>query len=344
MGADISSYNAKTVVVTGGLGFIGSNLVHALAAASTAQIRVVDSLNPACGGNPDNLLEIARPVEVHTFDMRESSALANVVAGADVIFNLAGQVSHIDSMENPLQDMRANVEAHLSLLQCCRRVNPGVRVVYSSTRQLYGRPQQLPVTEEHRILPVDINGINKHAAESYHRIYYEVYGLPTCSLRLTNTYGPRQLIRHARQGFIGWFLHQGLVGGDIVVFGDGAQLRDLTYVDCVVDALLLAGAHPSAPGKVYNLGSGEPVSLRRLAELTVRLAGKGRYLIRPFPEDRRRIDIGNYYGDSSLIERELGWRPTVRLADGIARTLAFYEARRGLYLEQNGSCSSPISI
>ncbi len=320
----LSIYDGKTVLITGGLGFIGSNVAMRLAEASRAEIRIVDSLSSSCGGNPDNIQGISRPVQIHTFDLRETSRLREVVSGVDVIFNLAGHVSHVDSMRDPLQDLGGNAAAHLCLLETCRAVNPRVRVIYSSTRQFYGRPQYLPVNEEHPILPVDINGVNKYATELYHRIYHQVHGIETCSLRLTNTYGPRQLIRNASQGFIGWFFHQILCNQEMVLFGDGLQIRDLTYVDCVVNALLIAGIHPKAPGKVYNLGGPAPITLLKLAELMIAIAGRGSYRFVPFPDEGKKIDIGNYYGSYSRIQEELGWRPEITLEDGIRRTLSYF--------------------
>ena len=325
-------YDDRVVLITGGLGFIGSNLAMRLAESSRAEIRIVDSLHPSCGGSLNNLEGIARPVGIHTFDLREFSKLRDLLAGVDVIFNLAGHVSHIDSMRDPLQDLGGNAEAQLSLLESCHAANPRARIVYSSTRQFYGRPQFLPVDETHPVLPLDINGVNKYAAELYHRIYYQVHGIETCSLRLTNTYGPRQLIRNARQGFIGWFVHQILCNEEIVLFGDGSQIRDLTYVDCVIDALLLAGVHPKAPGKMYNLGSGAPVTLLDLVRLMISVSGKGSYRFAPFPEEGRKIDIGNYYGSFDRIHQELGWSPRVPLENGIRRTLEFFDRRRSEYV------------
>ncbi len=329
----LEDYDRRVILITGGLGFIGSNLAMRLAESSSAEIRIVDSLHASCGGNPCNLLGIARPVAIHKLDLREVSKLREVVSGVDVIFNLAGHVSHIDSMRDPLRDLGGNAEAHLCLLECCRAVNPGARIVYGSTRQCYGRTLRLPVDEEHPILPLDINGVNKYAAELYHRIYNRVHGLETCSLRLTNTYGPRQMIRHRCQGVVGWFFHQIICGEEIVLFGDGRQVRDLTYVDCVATALLLAGIHPRAPGKTYNLGSGAPIALVDLVRLMIDIAGKGSYRFAPFPEERKRIDIGDYVASFTRIQEDLGWSPQVSLRDGIGCTLDFFERRRRDYLQ-----------
>jgi len=332
MTQNLSIYDRSVVLITGGLGFIGSNLAIRLAEQSSAEIRIVDSLHPSCGGNPHNLAGITRPVKIHRFDLREISRLREVVSGVDVVFNLAGNVSHTMSMEDPRTDLRNNVEAHICLLETCRAVSPRARIIYSSTRQCYGRAQRLPVDEEHPIAPVDINGVNKYAAELYHRIYYHVHGLETCCLRLTNTYGPRQFIRNAKQGIVGWFFHQVLCGEEIVIFGDGSQVRDLNYVDCVVDALLIAGKHPRAAGQVYNLGSTETITLLELARQIIEIYGKGSYRFAPFPEESRKIDIGDYFGSFARIREEMGWTPRITLREGIRRTLDFYERNRSIYL------------
>jgi UDP-glucose 4-epimerase len=327
------AYSNRTVLITGGLGFIGSNLAHRLALETRARIRIVDSLHPRCGGNRRNLDGLAREAELHVFDLADEVRLDTVLDGVDVVFNLAGQISHIDSMEYPVQDLDANCRAHLALLEACRRRSPKARIVYASTRQIYGRPRALPVDEDHPIVPTDINGIDKYAAESYHRVYHQAHGLDTCALRLTNTYGPRQLIRHARQGFIGWFIHRLLCGEEVTLFGDGKQIRDLNYVDCVVDAFLRAGIDPAATGRVYNVGSGEPISLIDLVERMIEIYGRGSYRLVPFPDDRRRIDIGSFQSNYTRICQELGWRPRVPLREGLTRTLEFFERNRKVYLE-----------
>jgi UDP-glucose 4-epimerase len=333
MPAPSDAYSNKVVLITGGLGFIGSNLAHRLARESGAEIRIVDALHPRCGGNRRNLDGLARQAEVHVFDLADAARLEPAVEGVEVVFNLAGQVSHLDSMEHPVEDLEANCRAHLALLEACRKRAPRARVVYASTRQIYGRPRSLPVDETHPIVPTDINGVDKYAAESYHRVYHQVHGLQTCALRLTNTYGPRQLVRHSRQGFIGWFIHRLLCGEEVTLFGDGRQVRDLNYVECVVDAFLRAGVDARAAGGVYNLGSGEPIALIDLVELMITLYGRGSYRLVPFPEERSRIDIGSFESDYARIRRELEWRPTVTLREGLGRTLEFFERHREVYLE-----------
>jgi UDP-glucose 4-epimerase len=246
------------------------------------------------------------------------------VQGQDLLFNLAGQVSHIDSMSDPFADLEINARAQLSILEACRHENPTIKIVYAGTRQQYGKPDYLPLDEKHLQHPTDVNGVNKLAGEWYHIVYHTAYGLRTSSLRLTNTYGPRQLMRHNRQGFIGWFVRLAVEGKEIHLYGDGRQLRDLTYVDDVVDAFLRAGATDATNGEVYNLGGQQPISLVELAHLLVEIAGRGSVRLVPWPEERKRIDIGDVYSSYAKIETVLGWRPTTTLPDGLARTVDYY--------------------
>jgi UDP-glucose 4-epimerase len=230
-------------------------------------------------------------------------------------------------MTDPQTDLEINARAQISILEACRLHNPGIRVIFASTRQIYGRPDYLPVDEKHPLRPVDVNGINKLAGESYHLLYSQVHGIRSCVLRLTNTIGPGMRIKDARQTFVGIWLRCLLEGRPLEVWG-GAQLRDFTYVGDAVDAFLLAGASPEATGKVFNLGGCEPVSLRQLADLLIEINGGGRRVLRAYPQDRRKIDIGDFYSDYGLIERTLGWRPRTPLRTALARTLAYY--RRNL--------------
>ncbi|HQF70144.1 MAG TPA: NAD-dependent epimerase/dehydratase family protein, partial [Promineifilum sp.] len=289
-------FDGKRVLVTGGLGFIGSNLAHRLVSLG-ADVLLVDSLIPEYGGNIFNVQDIENCLRINIADMRDEHGLRYLVQGQDVIFNLAGQVSHTDSMTDPYTDLEINARSQLSLLEACRHGNPATKVVFASTRQIYGRPEYLPVDERHPLQPVDVNGINKLAGEWYHMVYHEVYGLRTVSLRLTNTYGPRMRIRDARQTFIGWWFRQLLEGQTLALFGDGLQVRDFNYIDDVVEALLMVAATAAADGQIYNLGSDDPINLVNLARLLIEINGGGQYELRPFPADRKRIDIGDYYGD-----------------------------------------------
>lgn len=317
-------FAGKQVMITGGLGFIGSSLAHRLAAAG-AKVLLVDSLIPSYGGNQFNIRGIEDVVRVNVADIRDIHGVSYLVQGQEFIFNLAGQVSHLDSVEDPVNDLEINCRAQISLLEACRRRNHEVKIVFASTRQLYGRPIYLPVDEKHPIKPVDPNGINKMAGEYYHLLYSELYGVRACCLRLTNTYGPRMRVCDARQTFIGLWFRQIVEQQEISVFGDGTQLRDFNYVDDVADAFLLAAASPNSVGKIYNLGE-QPVSLRALAELMIELNGRGSYRLVPFPAERQAIDIGDYYGDFCKISSELGWKPKVPLRNGLQGTMEYYSS------------------
>ena len=315
-------FQNKRVLITGGLGFIGSNLARALVPLG-ADVVLVDSLIPQYGGNLFNIADIEGQVRVNIADVRDRHGMAHLVQDQDFIFNLAGQTSHLDSMENPDTDLAINCGAQLSILESCRRHNPGVKLVFASTRQIYGRPHYLPVDEKHPLDPVDVNGIHKLAAEFYHTLYNNVYGLRACVLRLTNTIGPRMRICDARQTFVGVWLRQILEHKPIEVWG-GQQLRDFTFVDDCVEAMLIAAVDERANGRIFNLGGDCIISLRELAAMIVELNGAGEFAVREFPENRKRIDIGDYYSDFSLIRESLGWQPRTPLRDGLARTLAFY--------------------
>lgn len=318
-----SSLRQARVLVTGGLGFIGSNLARRLVALG-ADVVLVDSLIPEYGGNLFNISGIEKDVTVNVADVRDEHSMRQLVRGKDILFNLAGQTSHLDSMKDPYTDLEINCRAQLAILESCRRNNQGIRIVYASTRQIYGRPEYLPVDEKHPLRPTDVNGINKLAGEWYHLLYSNVYGVRASALRLTNTYGPRMRVKDARQTFLGVWIKNVLSGEPIEVWGDGSQLRDFNYVDDAVDALLAAATAEGAVGEAFNLGAPPPISLKDLAALLVKLNGSGSFRIVPFPEERRVIDIGHYYSDFSKAVQLLGWRPQVPVADGLKRTLEFY--------------------
>ncbi|MDT5270431.1 MAG: UDP-glucose 4-epimerase [Acidobacteriota bacterium] len=325
-------YKGRSALVTGGLGFIGSNLVRRLVEIGV-EVSVLDALMPEQGGNLYNLRDLLGRVEVHTADLRDQRVVSHLVGGVDYIFNLAGSVSHLESMQQPLRDLELNCAAHVTLLEACRNFNPHVKIIFTSTRQVYGKPVYLPLDEQHRVAPLDVNGINKLAAEHYHLLYQRVYGTRAVCLRLTNTYGPRQLIHHNRQGFLGWFIRQAIEGGIIELYGEGRQRRDMNYVDDVVEALLLAGASEVAEGEVYNLGADEPVSLAELAEELISITGRGTVRAVPFPPERQLIDVGNTHSSFAKIEAALGWRPRMPLREGLKRTVEFYERHRAHYMK-----------
>ncbi len=325
-------YKGRRVMITGGLGFIGSNLARQLVELG-ADVLIVDSLQPDYGGNLFNVDDIADRVRVNIADVRMQSTIGVLVQGQDVLFNLAGQVSHIDSMRDPYTDLEINCRAQLSILEACRTNNPGVRVVYAGTRQVYGRPDYLPVDERHLVRPADINGVNKAAGEYYHLLYNNVFDVRACSLRLTNVYGPRQLIRHNRQGFIGWFIRLVIEDGEIQVFGDGSQMRDFVYVDDAADAFLRAGASGACDGDVFNVGGNEPISHRDLVTLLIEAAGSGRVRYVDWPAEKKRIDIGSFYSDSTRFRERVGWTPQVDLREGLRRTIAFYRDHLPRYVD-----------
>lgn len=326
----MNSYAHVKVLITGGLGFIGSNLARALVEQG-AFVTLVDSLIPQYGGNVFNIDDIRDKVTVNVCDVRDPFAMAYLLQDKDYLFNLAGQTSHMDSMSDPQTDLDINATAQLSILEACRKTNPGIKIVFASTRQLYGKPDYLPVDEKHPIRPVDVNGINKLAGEWYHLLYNNVYGIRACALRLTNTYGPGMRVKDARQTFLGIWVRLLIEGKPIKVFGDGLQLRDFNYVDDCVEALLLAGASDVANGKVFNLGSTEVVGLKTLAEMMVGHENNASFELVPFPPERKAIDIGDYYSDFSLITRELGWQPKVGLREGLQRTMAYYQEHHSHY-------------
>ena len=323
-------FSGKRVLVTGGLGFIGSNLVRELVALG-ARVSVVDSLVPEYGGNRRNLAGLASRVTIHVADVRDWPRLPSLVRGQDFLFNLAGQTSHMDSMTDPITDLDINGRAQLAILEACRLHNPAIRIVFASTRQIYGKPDYLPVDESHPLRPVDVNGINKIAGESFHLLYSRVHGIASTALRLTNTIGPRMRIKDARQTFVGVWVRRLLEGQPIEVWG-GEQLRDFTYVDDAVEAFLLAAARPEGVGGVFNLGGPPPISLKKLAEMLVALNGGGAFTVRAFPGDRKKIDIGDYFADDRLIARKLGWKPRTNLRTALARTLAYYRKELRFYV------------
>ena len=330
MPSEFNIFSKSDVLVTGGLGFIGSTLAHRLFAFG-AKVTLVDSLIPEYGGNLFNIHDIRERVTVELSDVRDARAMLSLIKGRDFVFNLAGQTSHLDSMTDPLTDLSINAAAQLSILEACRLHNRDVKIVFASTRQIYGRPQYLPVDEKHPVNPIDVNGINKLAGEWYHLLYNDVHKIRACALRLTNTYGPGMRVKDARQTFLGIWIRNLIEGKPIQVFGDGKQRRDFDFVDDAVEALLLAAAKRNSEGHVFNLGHSEHVSLRQLAELMVRLNGGGNYEVVPFPDDREAIDIGDYYGDFGKIDQALGWHPRISLEDGLRRTLEYYRRYRQNY-------------
>jgi UDP-glucose 4-epimerase len=335
-------YRGRRVMITGGLGFIGSNIARRLVDLGS-DVLLMDSLIPGSGANFFNIDGIADKLRVNIADVRQESTMNHLVRDREVIFNLAGQVSHIDSMKDPYTDLEINCRSQLSILEACRKFSPSVKVVFAGTRQVYGKPDSLPVTEDHLVRPVDVNGINKAAGENYHLLYNNVFNLRACSLRLTNVYGPRQLIKHNRQGFIGWFIRLALEGREIEIFGDGSQIRDFVYVDDAVDAFLRAGASDVCNGQAFNVGGSEPIAHKDLAALLIEVAGAGSVRHVPWPAEKKIIDIGSFYADSSRFRGAVGWEPDVPLRTGFAKTLAYYRAHASAYLDEPATTPSTVA-
>jgi nucleoside-diphosphate-sugar epimerase len=321
----------KKILITGGMGFIGSNLAKKLVNLNN-QVTIIDSLIPEYGGNPRNIEEIKDKISVNLSDIRDENSICEIVKNHDYLFNLAGQTSHLDSMENPFTDLDINAKAQLSILEACRKNNPEIRIVFASTRQIYGKPNYLPVDEKHPRHPVDVNGINKIAGEQYHILYQEVYGIASSVLRLTNTYGPRMRIRDARQTFLGIWIRKLLEGKSIQVFGDGKQHRDYNYVEDVLDALLIAATDKNAVGNVYNLGAPDPLSLEDTAKIMCREIEGSDYQMIPFPEDRKAIDVGDFICDYSAFRDQFGWEPKVNFEDGIQLSLEYFRSEIEHYI------------
>ncbi len=330
MTENVDTFSNKKILISGGLGFIGSNLARRLVELGSI-VSIVDSLIPEYGGNLYNISDIKDRVTVNISDVRDEYSFKYLIRGQDYLFNLAGQTSHLDSMQSPYIDLDINCRAQLSILESCRHHNPGVRIVFTSTRQIYGKPDYLPVDEKHLLRPVDVNGINKMAGEWYHILYNNVYGIRTSALRLINTYGPGMRIKDSRQTFLGTWIRHLLQGVPFEVWG-GSQLRDYNYIDDVIDALLITAISDQAIGQVFNLGGHEIISLKDTAKLLVEINGTGNYKLCDFPEDRRKIDIGDYYSDYDLIHRLLGWEPTTSLALGFKKTIDFYKSNLKEYL------------
>jgi nucleoside-diphosphate-sugar epimerase len=323
--------SSKKILITGGLGFIGSNLALRLIEDNNS-ITIIDSLIPEYGGNKRNIEKIKERVTINISDVRDTHAINQLVKGQDYLFNLAGQTSHMDSMNDPITDLDINAKAQLSILEACRKYNPDVRIVFASTRQIYGKPSYLPVDEKHPLHPVDVNGINKIAGEQYHILYQEVYGIASSVLRLTNTYGPRMRIKDARQTFLGVWIRNLLEGKPIQVFGDGKQRRDYNYVEDVLDGLVIAATQENAIGKVYNLGAPTPLSLEETAKIMCQEIEGSNYQLVAFPEDRKAIDVGDFVCDYSAFRNEFEWKPKVNFEEGIHRSLAYFHKESEHYI------------
>jgi len=333
------SYKNRKVLITGGLGFIGSSLAIHLVREG-ARVVIVDNSVLGCGANLFNIAPVATDVELIHASIADTSALAEPLRGCEVIFNLAGEISHIHSMAMPERDLEINTLAQIHFLTAVTRSIPGVRVVYAGTRQVYGAPDYLPVDEKHPINPVDFNGVHKYAATMYHLMLSNMGQLDAVVLRMTNVYGPRIALDVPCQGFLGTFIRKVATGQSLEIFGDGRQLRDPVYVDDIVEASLAAGAAGQVRNRSYNAGGPEPLSMADIAAIACNSAGVPEPTFREFPEDRKMIDIGSYYTDSTLIRGDLGWSATVRFQEGFRRTLDYYREHLPHYLDPSNPSPS----
>ena len=324
-----SKFKGKNICITGGLGFIGSAIARRL--SDVAHVTIIDSLIPEYGGNFQNIDEIKSKITVKKIDVRDIDTAKEVIKSTDFIFNMAGQTSHMDSMLDPYTDLEINSLAQLSILESVKNYNPDAKVIFASTRQIYGKPDYLPVDESHPIRPVDVNGINKNAGEQYHLLYNQVYDIQTTVLRLTNTYGPGMRIKDARQTFVGIWIKSLIENVEFEVWG-GDQLRDFNYVEDVVDAFLISAISENSNGQIFNLGSSEVISLSELAKKISSANGGGKFKVKEFPSERKKIDIGDYYSDSSKIKNMLGWQPNINLDEGLIKTMEFYKKYGEHYL------------
>ncbi|MGR3302423.1 MAG: NAD-dependent epimerase/dehydratase family protein [Candidatus Scalindua sp.] len=322
-------FKNKKILITGGLGFIGSTLAHRLVKME-ADIYLIDSLIPEYGGNNFNVDGIEDKVKVNIADVRDKHSMDYLVKGKDIIFNLAGTLSHIDSMNDPFTDLEINCRSQLSILESCRKNNRDVKIIFAGTRGQYGKADHLPVDEKHLMHPTDVNGINNIAGEAYHILYNNIYGIRAVSLRLTNTYGPRHQMRHHKQGIINWFIRQLIEEQTIKLYGDGKQIRDINYVDDVVEALLLVACNEKANGEVFNLG-GIPKNLIDLVETMIDVYGKGNYELIPFKDDLKKIEIGDYIANYEKIKNTVGWQPKISLEEGLRSSFDYYEKYRNHY-------------
>jgi UDP-glucose 4-epimerase len=325
-----AAFRGAHVLITGGVGLIGSALARRLVALG-AEVLLLDSMVPEAGGNFANISDIRERVRVNIADIRDAAALRHLLAGQDFLFDLAAQTSHLDSMNAPEHDLAVNCTAQLQLLELCRSLVPAITIVHAGTRQIYGRPDYLPVDEAHRLRPADVNGVNKMAGEAYHLLYHDAYGIDTRSLRLTNVFGPGMRIKDARQNFLGIWLRRALEGAAFELWG-GEQRRELLYVDDAVEAFLCAALSRDTAGLALNVGGGEPYTLLALAEALIRANGGGCFERREFPADRKRIDIGDFVTDDRRFRSLTGWAPRTTLEDGLARSLDHYRRHLASYV------------
>jgi UDP-glucose 4-epimerase len=326
----LASLNGARVLITGGAGMIGSTMAH-LAVRQGARVTVLDAMLPMYGGNLFNLEGIAQSLEFLQGDIRDLDLLTRLVPGFDFICSLAGQVSYVDSNTDPLLDLDINCKGHIQTLEACRRENPRARLLFASSRFVYGRIEYNPVDEQHPFNCLSIYGIHKLAGEKYYRFYHEAYGLPTVSVRIANPYGPRQQMKHSKYGIVNWFIRLALEGKPLTVFGDGSQRRDYVFVEDLAEAALRLLLTPGTEGQAYNLGTGTGTPFLEMAQLVAASVPGTEVQRVPWPPDRYFVETGDYLSDIGKLTAATGWRPRTSLADGIARTVDFYRRHESKY-------------
>jgi UDP-glucose 4-epimerase len=326
----VMSYQDKRILITGGLGFVGSNLAIKLVDAG-ARVTLLDSMLPLYGANLFNIDPIRDRVTVNFSDIRDRNSMHYLVREQDYLFHLAAQVSHVDSIIDPFTDVDINVGGTLSVLEACRKYNPGVRIIFAGTRGQYGASVKVPVDESAPTNPIGMYAITHLAAEKMALMYHQMHNIQGVSLRITNTYGPRHQMKHSRYGVANWFIRLALDDETIPVFGDGRILRDFLYIDDLTRALMMCGLTEAAYGSVFNVGSGAAISFIDLVKEIVQIAGSGRYEYAPFTAERKALEPGDYWTDITKIKSVVGWEPQVSLQEGLRRTIGYYRLHRDHY-------------
>lgn len=323
-------YRGTRVLITGGLGFIGSNIAHKLVRHG-AKVAIIDSMAPLYGGNLANVEEIVDDIVLSIGDFRDESRLRPLIADVDIIFHLAAQVSYIDSARMPLEDLDINARGTLQLLDICRQFQRDIKVIFASSRLVLGKIVKQPVREDHPTEPLSLYGVHKLAAEKYHRLYADLHGIKTAVLRITNPYGERQQLKHSKYSLPGWFMRQAIEGKPIKIFGDGNQMRDYIYATDIADAFLAIGAAPFVPGEVFNCGYGSSVTFRTMVETIVRVLRKGSIEYVPWPDNYEQVETGDVHFDTGKLSETTGWRPSISLEQGIERMSAYFGPRLSQY-------------
>jgi UDP-glucose 4-epimerase len=327
----LEQYKNKRVLITGGMGMIGSSIAHRLVALG-AEVRIVDARLEPYGANDFNIKDVKEKVNLYRADIRDKEKMAPLIEWSEIIFNLAGQVSHNDSIKNPFLDTEINYIGHLNVLEIARKLNPRVKILYSGTRMQYGRVEKIPVAEDHPQRPLSPYALNKSAAENLYLFYHRIYNIPVVIFRITNPYGPRGQVKHHKYCIVNWFTRLSIENKTITIFGDGSQVRDYLFIDNLTDAFVKAGIEPAADGEVFNAGSGEGTSFKKMAETIVAIAGSGSITHIPWPDHYINVETGDFVADISKIKRIIHWQPEIPLKEGIRRTIAFYRKNLTYYL------------